>query len=313
MWRGGGALIGMVGAATVWGLSPILYHALAHVPPLELLCHRVVWGTLVVALYAAATGRLGRLAAVFRQPREIALLATTAGLIAGNWFGFLWGVQSGHATESGLGYYIMPLVSVALGVVILGERLAPVQWAAVGLAVLAVGVLTWGLGSLPWLALWLAVSFALYGLMRKRMATGPIVGFLAESVMLAPLALGWIIGVEAWGWIGPDGRAGGMFTADWGTALLLMLSGPLTGVPLILFAEAARAMPLSTVGLVIYINPTLQLAVAGLVLGEPFTRWHWLALGLIWIGLALFSRSSLAQDRARRSAATAASASGTVI
>lgn len=293
-----GAMLGAVAAATVWGLSPIYYNALSHVPPLELLAHRVCWGGLVVAAFGAVTGRLPALRAALSDARERRGLIATAALIALNWYGFLWGVQSGHATESGLGYYIMPLVSVGLGVVLLGERLSRLQWAAVALAALAVATLTYGLGGVPWLALGLAATFALYGLMRKRMGTGPIVGFLAESALIGPLALVWILGVEFAGWVGPDGRAGGMFGADWATALMLVISGPLTGVPLILFATAARRMAYSTVGLIVYVNPTLQVAVAGLVLGEPFTPWHWAALAMIWVGLAFYSRESLRQDAA---------------
>jgi chloramphenicol-sensitive protein RarD len=190
-----------------------------------------------------------------------------------------------------------------LGVAFLGERLSGRQWIAISLALGAVAVLTIGLEAAPWLALGLALSFALYGLLRRQIATGPIVGFFVETVLIAPAALIWIWGVEAQGWTGPTGRAGALFGTDWKTTAMLMLSGPLTSVPLILFTEAARSMPLSRVGLIQYINPSLQVAVAALVLGEPFTPWHWVALLLIWAGLGLFSSEIFRQERAARRAA----------
>ena len=300
-------ILAAVAASVIWGLSPIFYSQLNHVPPLELLAHRVSWGFLVVGLYCAATGRLARVAEALGGARTLAALAVSAALISLNWFGFLWGIQTGRAMEAGLGYYIMPLVAVALGVAFLGERLSRRQWLAVSLALGAVAVLTVGLGAAPWLALGLALSFALYGLVRRQVSTGPIVGFFVETVLIAPAAVVWIWGVETQGWTGPTGRAGALFGTDWKTTTLLVLSGPLTSVPLILFAEAARSMPLSRVGLIQYINPSLQVAVAGLVLGEAFTSWHWVALLLIWAGLALFSSEIFRQERASRRAATSVS------
>jgi chloramphenicol-sensitive protein RarD len=209
--------------------------------------------------------------------------------------------------EAGLAYYIMPLLTVVLGVAFLGERLSRRQWFAVALAAGAVVVLTVGLGAVPWLALGLATSFALYSLVRRQVSTGPIIGFFVETMLIVPAAVVWIWGVETQGWTGPDGREGALFGTDWKTTALLVLSGPVTSVPLILFAEAARAMPLSRVGLVQYINPSLQVAVAALVLGEMFTPWHGVALVLIWLGLGLFSSEIFRQERASRRAATSAS------
>ena len=300
-------ILAAVLASVIWGLSPIFYAQLNHVPPLELLAHRVSWGFLVVGLYCAATGRLPRVAEALGNARTLAALVVSAALISLNWFGFLWGIQAGRAMEAGLGYYIMPLVAVALGVAFLGERLSRRQWLAVSLALVAVAVLAIGLGRAPWLALGLAVSFALYGLVRRQVSTGPIVGFFVETVLIVPAAVVWIWGVETQGWTGPTGREGALFGTDWKTTALLVLSGPLTSVPLILFAEAARSMPLSRVGLVQYINPSLQVAVAGLVLGEMFTPWHGVALVLIWAGLGLFSSEIFRQERASRSASISSS------
>lgn len=298
-------------ASVIWGVSPIYYKALGHVPPLELLAHRISWGCVVVLLYCVATGRLGRLRATLGS-RQVATLALTASLISINWYGFLWALQADRAIEAGMGYYVMPLVAVGLGVVVLGERLSVTQWAAVTLAAAAVGALAVGLGMFPWLALGLAVTFALYNLVKKRMDTGPIVGFAVESMIAAPVAVVWIWGVESAGWVGPTGGQGAWFGREATTTVMLVLSGPLTSVPLILFAEAARRMPFSRVGLVQYINPTMQVVVAATLFGEPFTRWHAAASALIWGGLALYTQEAVRQERASRAVRASSTVSATL-
>ncbi len=298
-------------ASVIWGLSPIFYKALGHVPPLELLSHRICWGCLVVLLYCLATGRAGRLRETIASP-AVLWLGATAALISVNWLGFLWALQADRATEAGMGYYIMPLVAVGLGVLVLGERLSVTQWLAVALAVAAVTALSLGLGLLPWLAVGLAVTFALYNLIKKRMETGPIVGFTVETAIVVPFAAIWLYGAGAAGWTGPDAAAGGWFGRDAQTTAMLVLSGPLTSAPLILFAEAARRMAFSRVGLVQYINPTLQVTVASQIFGEPFTEWHTLALLLIWAGLALYTRDVVRQERASRALKASSTVSATL-
>ena len=198
-------------------------------------------------------------------------------------------MQNGQALEASLGYYIFPLFAVALGYLVLGERFTRLQSLAIGLAVLAVVVLTVGLGVAPWLALMLAATFASYGLIKQGVALGPVISVFVEMLILTPLALVWLWGVHEFGWTDIGGRVGGVFGHDPVASVMLALSGPLTGGPLILFSFAARRIPYATVGLVQYLNPTLQFAAAVLVLGERFTVWHAIAFPLIWVGLALYS------------------------
>lgn len=292
-------------ASAFWGCGPIFFSFLTHVPPLELLAHRVVWGAVTVGLFCLLTARGPRIWAALRDRRQVLTLLGSSLLIAVNWFTFLWSVQAGRVTEAGIGYYLMPLVAVLLGVLVLRERLSSRQWAAVGTAGAAVGVLSVGLGAAPWLPLTLATSFAVYGLIRKRAETGAITGFLIETILLLPLALGWLLAAE-WGAVGPTGRPGGLFGADGATTALLIVSGLYTGLPLILFAEAARRLTYATTGMVQYLNPTLQVASAGLVLGEAFTPWHFGALGLIWLALGLYTLELMRLERASRMQAMAA-------
>lgn len=290
--RGLGA---MALASSIWGLSGIFYKMLAPVPPLEVLAHRTFWAFVVFAGALALQGRLGHLTRALRggPGARVWPSALAAILISINWFGFIYSVQVGKALEASLGYYIFPLVAVALGVLVFRDSLSRVQAFAVGLAALAVLLLTLGLGVAPWIALVLATTFGLYGLVKKLSPLGPMVSTAAEVALLAPLALTWLWGVHFQGWLGPTGRPGGVFGSDWQLSLLLILSGPITGVPLMLFSYASKRIPLTTVGLVQYLNPTLQFSVAVLVFGELFTFWHGLAFGLIWTALALYSGETL--------------------
>lgn len=302
-----------VAAATIWGVAPLFFALLRHVPAEELLAHRTIWAAVFVGGFCLLTGRTGRIAAALRDARERRVLAMSACLIGANWFIFLVAIQSGRVAESGIGYYIMPLVGVLLGVAVLGERLDRAQWAAVGLAALAVVVLSAGTGSAPWLPLSLALTFSVYGLLRKRAATGAISGFVVETMVLAPFALLWVWGAGAFGWTGFTGGQGGHFGADLRTSLLLVAAGPVTGVPLILFAEAARRLAYSTTGLILYIGPSLQVLLAATVLGETLTDWHAVALPMIWAALALYSATVWRRERASRRAATALSTVSTTI
>lgn len=307
-----GVLAGVV-ASTIWGLVPIYFSELKHVPPGELMAHRVLWAAVVVLAYCALTGRLGRVQAALRDRGAVMSLSLSAGVITVNWLTYLWAVQAGRVTEAGIGYYLMPILSVLLGVVLLRERLGRMQWAAIAMAFAGVIVLSVGVGAAPWLPVVLAVSFALYGLIRKRIETGPIVGFTVEVLLLAPFCLLWLWGVSTGMWAETTSIAGGHFGSDTRTTTLLILAGPVTGVPLILFAEAARRMTLGAAGLVQYVNPSVQLLSAGFVLGEIFSGWHFAALGLIWTGLALYTLGLFGQDRRSSSSATAAEASSTTL
>lgn len=292
-------VVAMCVAASVWGLSPLFYAQLRDVPALEVLCYRALWSLIFFATVLAVQGQLGAVAqGLGRYFGQVALAAV---MISVNWFGYIYAIGHGQGVEASLGYFIFPLVAVLLGRLVFAERLARLQWVAVGLAGLAVAVLTFGLGVPPWMALMLAGTFGAYVLVKKRLALGPIVSVTAEVLVLAPLAIGWLF----WrGTVGPGHVH---------THLLLALSGPMTATPLILFSYAARRVSLATVGLLQYINPTLQFGCAVLVFAEPFTPWHAVAFPGIWAALVLYSISLLAQDRAARNAASNAPTSSTVV
>lgn len=273
----------MIAACMIWGLSPILYAALVHVPALEVLAHRTLWGWVTFVIVLAVQGRLMHVPRALRVPAHLAVLLVAACLISLNWFIFIWAVQAERAIDASLGYYTFPLVAVCVGALVFSDRLSRMQWVAVGLACVAVGVLTYGLGAAPWIALVLATSFAGYSALKKRLSMGPVVSVAAEVTLLAPLALGYLIFQGASG-----------FHSSPLTAFLLVLSGPLTtAAPLILFSYASRRVQMSTIGVVQYLNPTLQFLCAVVVLGEVFTGWHQIAFALIWIALGIYSISAL--------------------
>ena len=295
----------MIAACCIWGLSSIFYKLLSHVPAAEVLAHRTLWSLAFFALVLMAQGRLRVVVQAFSGLRSVFLLLFAALMISTNWYLFIWAVQTGQATEAALGYYFFPLVSVLLGRLVFGERLNPVQMSAVILVTIAVLTLTYGLGSAPWLALVLAASFGLYGLVKKRLAVGPVVSVTAEVLSLSPLALFvlWQTG----------NNGAGAFGGSVQDSVLLVLAGPLTATPLILFSYAARRLSMATTGLLSYLNPTLQFFCAVVLFQEPFTGWHVQAFVLIWSALAVYSVSTFRQEKAWRKAVSAASASVTTV
>ncbi|WOI29294.1 EamA family transporter RarD [Sulfitobacter dubius] len=274
-------------------------------PAAEVLAHRTLWSLAFFVVVLTVQGRLRSIFSAMAGPRAFGLLAIAAIMIATNWYIFIWSVQSGQATEAALGYYIFPLVSVLLGRLVFAEQLNRVQLSAVGLVTVAVGLLTFGLGSAPWLAVMIAASFGLYGLAKKRLAVGPVISVTAEVLLLSPLAILVL-------WQTGDNGAGA-FGASFRDTALLMLAGPITATPLILFSYAARRLSMATAGLLSYINPTLQFFCAVVLFREPFTGWHVQAFVLIWCALALYSVTTFRQDKARRRALRAASASATTV
>ena len=279
----------MVAACTIWGLSPIYYKLLAHVPPLELLAHRTFWSLVVFAAILAAQGKLGQLRGALASGRAVLIVAFAALMISANWFLFIFSVQEGHVTQTSLGYYMFPLVAVLLGTVVLGERLGTLQWIAVALAALAVLQLSIGHGQPPWISLILATTFGLYGLVKKRLTVGAMVSVTAEVLVLAPLSIGWL------GWLHLHGQ--GVFGTDAATTGLLVLSGLLTALPLILFSAAAQRVNLATVGLLQYLNPTLQFFCAVVLFGEALNGFQLAAFAMIWTALALYSGQAWRQSR----------------
>lgn len=300
-------ILAIVAACTIWGLSPLYYKLLDAVPPLEVLSHRTLWSLAFFGVVLAVQGRLHEIPRLLRGWRAL-IVIFAALMISLNWFTFILSIQIGHAVEASLGYYIFPLVAVTIGVVAFGERLSLGQGVAVALAVAAVLLLTWGLGVAPWISLLIAGSFGLYGLVKKRLDAGPVVTVTAEVLVLSPLALLWLYGTYAGLWT--EGRPGGFFGHDLRLSLLLAFSGILTGGPLILFSYAARRVNMATVGLIQYLNPTLQFLCATVIFREPFTRWHVAAFGLIWTAVIIYSAAAFRQDRAARRATARASTSG---
>lgn len=273
-------------AFVIWGLFPLYFHVIAHVAPLEVVLHRSVWTLLFMAAVLAAKGHWRWLAGALRQPRLVAVFGLAVLLLAGNWLLYVYAIQSQQVVQASLGYYINPLFSVLLGVGVLRERLRPAQWAGVALAAVGVAWLTWHAGQAPWLALVLAASFALYGLLRKTAALGPLEGLALETLLLAPLALPLLL----W-WTAT--RGGALAQGDPVTLGWLAFSGPMTAVPLLLFAAGARRLPLATVGMVQYVSPTLQLLLGVWFFNEPFGGARVVGFVLIWAALALVSIDAL--------------------
>lgn len=297
-------LLAMVGASVIWGLSTLFYKALAHVPPFEVLAHRTIWSLVFFGIVLAVQGRLGELAAIFRKPRLLAVMILAAMMISLNWGIFIWAIQTGRTVEASLGYYIYPVMSVLLGAVLFKEMLGRVQIFAVGVIGFAVLLLTWGLGVAPWVSLVLMASFVTYGLIKKLVPMGPVASVTGEVLLLAPLALAWLWGVHTQGWAGLDGRNVAAFGTGWYDTIMLMLLGLLTAGPLILYSYATKRLGFATQGLVFYLNPTLQFAVAVLVFGEPVSRWHAIAFPMIWVALAVYTLNALRQERAASSSST---------
>ena len=290
----------LIAAGTIWGLSPLYYKLLEHVPPAEVLAHRTVWSFIFFALLLFFQGRLGQLVPlVRRQWRWIALASI---MISVNWFLFIYAIQVDRVIEASLGYYIFPLVAVAMGRLVFKERLGALQWIAVALAVLAVSVLTVGLQVVPAISLVLATTFGLYGVIKKQLDAGPVLSVTAEVFLLLPLF------ILTFAYLAGTAQLQATGARD---ITILMCSGPLTAGPLILFTVGARRVRMATVGLVQYINPTLQFSCAVIVFGEPFTRWHAIAFSLIWVALALYSFSAFGRDRSARKNASEGYASQT--
>ena len=283
----------MIAVCTTWGLSPIFYHALGGVPVLEVLAHRTLWSLVLFLVILGFQRRLGELWRAITGPWA-GRIALAALMISANWGVFIWAVQAGHVVQSSLGYYIYPLIAVLLGVVIFRERLGGVQALAVLMALTAVVTLTWGLGVAPWISLSLATTMGLYGVIKKSLPLGPSLSVAAEVALLAPLALIWLI--LQGGGVLPGARPLSFGTGA-GVTFLLIFSGVITAIPLVLFAYAARRVEMTTMGLMFYLNPTLQFLCAVAVFGEPVTRWHMIAFAMIWTAILIYTAASIRQAR----------------
>jgi chloramphenicol-sensitive protein RarD len=291
-----------IAAYLCWGLLPLYWKLLAPAGPLEVLSHRVVWSLILVAIVVTGQRRWHSIRVLLGQRRRLALIAVASVLIAVNWGVYIYGVQSDQVVETSLGYFINPLVTVLLGVFVLRERLRSLQWAAVGIGAVAVAVLTVDYRRVPYLALTLAVTFGLYGLVKKRLGVAAVDGLTLESGALAVPALAYLAVLEWHGfeWHGLEWHGGSAtFGHGVGHTTLLVVSGAVTAVPLLLFAGAANRIPLSTIGLLQYLAPILQLVCGVLVFGEPMPPARLAGFALVWLALAIFTWDAVSHARAQ--------------
>ncbi|MFF2923127.1 EamA family transporter RarD [Streptomyces celluloflavus] len=282
-------------AYTMWGLLPLYWHLLAAASPSEILAHRMAWSLPVAVVILAVLRRWSWIGPLLRQPRRLALILVCAVVISANWFLYIWAVNSGHVLEASLGYFINPLVSIAFGVLVLRERLRPMQWTAVGVGTLAVIVMTLAYGKVPWISLGLALSFATYGLVKKGIKLDGIEGFSAETALQVLPALGFLI------FLGTRGESafasGGM-----GQALLLAGCGIATALPLICFGASAVRLPLTTIGMMQYLAPTFQFILGLTVFHEAMPAERWAGFALVWLALVVLTWDALRTARRGRAA-----------
>jgi len=267
---------------TLWGLVPVYWHLLKAVPSQQIIAHRIIWSTVLVVAWLLLSNGLGWWKAIAAQPRALPTLALSSVAIAFNWGLYIWAINAGHVIETSLGYFINPLVSVVLGVVVLKERLRRLQWLAVGCAALGVAWLTFDAGTPPWIALGLACSFGLYGLLRKMISVDPVAGLGMESLYLFLPAIGFALWSE-------NGHGGAFFSGwGWRNDALLIFGGAVTALPLIGFAYGVKRIPLSVVGILQYIAPSIGLLLGVFFFREPFDMAKAVGFAAIWTGLLLF-------------------------
>jgi chloramphenicol-sensitive protein RarD len=288
-------------AYLLWGLFPLYWPRLKPAGAIEILAHRMVWSLLLMALIVWRTGTWSSVRAVLADARQRTLLTMAAVAVSINWGVYIWGVNSAHVVETSLGYFINPLFTILLGVVVLHEQLRRPQWIAVGIASVAIVVLAVDYGRLPWIALTLALSFGLYGYFKKRAAVGAVESLAVETRVMFLPALATLVVLEAQGSL--------VFARhSAGNSVLLMTTGLITAVPLLFFASATRRLPLSTIGLLQYVAPVLQFAVGVGIDHEPMPAARWIGFGLVWLALVVLTVDALRMPRrAARSAPAAAS------
>jgi len=282
-------------AYLLWGFLPFFMKAVAHIPASEVVAHRIVWSVPLAGIVLIVLGRTGDIKLALRTPRMLTMAMVTAVLITINWGIYVWAIGAGRALETALGYYINPLFSIFLGAVLLKEKLNPAQMVAIGLAAVAVVVLAFDAGGLPWVSLALAVSWGFYAFFRKTLPVGPNQGFFLEVLLLSVPAIGYILYLEASG----QGHFGDTGTAD---VLWLLGCGVVTAIPLMIYANGAKLLRLSTIGIMQYIAPTMIFVIAVFVFHEPFGTSKLIAFLLIWAALAVYSTSMIMESRARRAA-----------
>jgi chloramphenicol-sensitive protein RarD len=279
------------GGYIIWGLFPMYWKLLQGIDAIELIAHRVFWAVLLLLGIVALQGRLASLFSGLRDRRNLGLNALSGALLSVNWLVYVWAVNAGHVIECSLGYFLVPLINVAIGRFILGERLRRAQALAIALAAIGVFVMIWVVGRPPWIALALAGSFGFYGLLRKRSTFGPLLGLTAETMLLAPLALGLLLTRLVQG-------TGAVGVVDVRTTLIILSTGAVTAVPLLLFAKGARGLRFTTLGLLQYLAPTLQFLLGWALYHEPLSQARIAAFALIWAGLLAYTADALWAQRA---------------
>lgn len=277
--------VAMVLASIIWGLSAIYYKQLSGIPPVEVLCHRTLWSVIVFIFILRLQDRLQDLKLVFLNKKLILGLFCAAAMISINWFFFIWSVHNDRATEASFGYYIFPLVAVLFGLIFFKEQLSLMKWCSVFLAIFAVTTLAISQNILPFVALVLSVTFGIYGALKKQINLGPVLSVTTEVILLLPLAITFLLYWHSSGF--------GSFGKDIETTSLLIFSGPMTAVPLMLFSYAARRVQMTSLGIIQYLNPSLQFLVAVFIFAEPFGVSQGIAFGLIWLALFIYTLASL--------------------
>ncbi|MFS2009531.1 EamA family transporter RarD [Azospirillum sp. CT11-132] len=291
------AFVAALASYLIWGLvNPVFFKSLGDVGAVEIVAHRVVWTVVLVGIGVLSTRGPAAVVAAVGSWRRLGILVVTTLLVTVNWTVFIWAVVNSRLVEASLGYFINPLVNVLLGVLFLHERLSRGRMLAVAIAAAGVGSLVVSYGTVPWVALSLALSFGFYALVRKKAAIDPVIGLLVETALLLPAALGYLL------WLGGDGA----FGHGWGESTLLVLAGPMTAVPLVLFMFGATRLTMTTLGLLQYVGPTGQLLLGVLVYGEAFTRNHAITFACIWVALAVFTADAVHSHRSTTRAAAAA-------
>lgn len=285
-----------IGAYGMWGLVPLFWPLLEPSGAVEILAHRMVWSLGVVGIALLFLRRWAWIGELMRQPRRLALIAVAATVISVNWGLYIWSVNNGHVVEASLGYFINPLVTIAMGVLLLGERLRPVQWTAVATGFAAVLVLAIGYGQPPWISLVLAFSFATYGLVKKKVNMGGLESLAAETAVLFVPALGFLV------WLGASGDAT-FLSGGAGHGALLASTGLVTAIPLVCFGAAAIRVPLSVLGLLQYLAPVFQFALGILYFHEEMPPERWAGFGLVWVALMLLTWDALRTARRTRAEA----------
>lgn len=279
-----------IAAYTLWGIAPVYFKQLMQVPAYEILTHRVIWSFLLLLCLLSALRFWPKVRDMLRQPRYLLLLTLSSGIIGLNWLVYIWAVNNNHLLDASLGYYINPLFNIVLAMLFLGERFRPVQWLAVALATCGVLIQLVVFGRLPWVALVLAISFGLYGLIRKKVPVDPVTGLMLETLVLLPLAVMYLF-------LMADSATSTLSTNALDTNLWLISAGIVTTAPLLLFAAAAKRLRLSTLGFFQYIGPSLMFLLAVLLYDEPFSQDKIITFGLIWLSLLIYSWDGLQQRR----------------